>query len=225
MASKKKIRLLIADDHSIVRSGLRALLESGEHFAVIGEATNGEQAIRMATKTKPDVILLDLSMPKLSGIEAARLLKEKLPQLKILILTIYESEEYVSQMVGAGVDGYVLKNADRKELLDAISTVASGKRYFSRKISDIIIDGFIKKTSSEEQPRTPPPVRKLSQREIQILQFIAQGLTSPQIAEKLFLSVRTVNTHRSNIMKKLGIHETAGLVRYAFEIGLLKLKS
>lgn len=220
MKTRTKISILIADDHSIIRSGLRTLLRGESSFRIAGEAANGEEALRLARQRKPDVVLLDISMPKLNGLEAARLIKKEVPLTRVLILTIYETEEYVQQMLQSGVDGYVLKNADRQELFEAIRAVAAGKRYFSKEIADLLVKGFVDRQKRAQPTRRHVP---LSQRETEILGLIARGMTGPEIAAKLFLSVRTVNTHRTNIMKKLGIHETAGLVRYAIQSGLIEL--
>jgi len=219
----KKIRLLIADDHAVVRQGLRALFRSAPDFFVVGEASNGEGISRLVEELKADVVLIDISMPRVSGIEATHLIKERNPATRVLILTMYDNEEYLHQMVRAGANGYVLKNADKKELFAAVRAVAAGKRFFSPGVSDLMIDEFVK--HSKESTGSPEAkVVPLTKREIEILRYIAQGLTNKRIAEKIYLSVRTVNTHRNNLMQKLGIHETAGLVRYAIQSGVIELK-
>lgn len=217
----KRIRVIFADDHEVVRTGLRTLFQGTEECHLVGEAGDGEQAIQMIASKKPDVAILDISMPKLNGIEAARIVKEKFPGVKILILTMYEDEGYVNEMVRAGADGYVLKNADKKEILTAVKVVASGERFFSPTISKLMIEGFIKKAAVGETPGISDD--RLTKREIEVLQLIAEGMTSREIAEKLFLSLNTINTHRTNIMKKLDIHDTAGLVKYALQNGLTNL--
>jgi NarL family two-component system response regulator LiaR len=219
----KKIRILIADDHAVVRQGLRALFRSAPDFFVVGEASNGEGISRLVEELKADVVLIDISMPRVSGIEATHLIKERNPATRVLILTMYDNEEYLHQMVRAGANGYVLKNADKKELFAAVRAVAAGKRFFSPGVSDLMIDEFVK--HSKESTGSPEAkVVPLTKREIEILRYIAQGLTNKRIAEKIYLSVRTVNTHRNNLMQKLGIHETAGLVRYAIQSGVIELK-
>ncbi|MGH7452512.1 MAG: response regulator [bacterium] len=220
----KKIKILIADDHSVVRQGLRTLLQSAPEFSVIGEAVNGEEAVRLAKARPPDIAIIDISMPKLSGIEATRRIKENNPAAKVLILTIHENEEYVYQMIRAGANGYVLKNADKKELFAAVRAVAGGERFFSPGISKLIIDEFIKQAREQEVSK-PPSAPHLTKRETEILRFIALGLTNKKIAEKLFLSIRTINTHRTNLMQKLNIHDTAGLVRYAIQNGIVDVKA
>ncbi len=221
MRSKKRIKILIADDHSVVRKGLRALFTSAPEFWIVGEASDGEQTIRLLEKRKPDVAMIDISMPKLNGIEATRIIKERQPHMKVLILTIYDDEEHVSQIIRAGADGYVLKNAGKKELFAAIRAVAEGEPFFSPTISKLIIQGFIDR-AREKSVRIATQAGLLTKRETEILCCIAQGLTNREIARKLFLSPSTVNTHRMNLMKKLNIHDTAGLVRYAIKSGLVK---
>lgn len=215
----KKIRILIADDHTVVRSGLRSLFASAPDFSVIGEAVNGEEAVQLASECKPDIVIIDISMPKLSGIEATRIMKKDNPELKVLILTIHESKGYVYQMIRAGANGYVLKNAGKEELFAAVRAVISGEPFFSPGISKLIIDEFIERAKSEASQKPPPEL--LTKREVEILRYIAEGMTNQEIADKLFLSIRTVNTHRTNIMLKLNIHDTARLVRYAIEHGIV----
>jgi DNA-binding NarL/FixJ family response regulator len=219
-----RTRILIADDHAVVRRGLRVLLNSFSDFRVIAEAADGTEAVRLAARRKPDVILMDITMPGIDGIEATAQIIRKSPGAKIVILTVHEDEEYVERILNAGARGYVLKNAGRKEIATAVRAARSGDRYFSPGISRLIVDGFIKR--SAPQPKTGARSdQRLTQRETEVLGYIAQGLTNKEIAEALYLSFRTVNTHRTNIMQKLDIHETAGLVRYAIRSGLLKPES
>jgi len=218
----KKLRILIADDHSIVRKGLRSLLEQSAEFSVVGEAPDGRTALDLVKEKGPDVVILDISMPGMNGIEAAGLLRAGHPHIGILILTIYENEEYVNRLIQAGANGYVMKDADRNELYDAIRAVGSGGTYFSPGISRIIVGEFVK------HARTPGAAAgngkpALTPREWEVLRLIAEGLSNPKIAEKLFLSIRTVNTHRVNLMRKLDIHDVAGLVRYAVQAGLIDI--
>jgi DNA-binding NarL/FixJ family response regulator len=217
----KRIRVVFADDHEVVRTGLRTLFEETEECLLVGEAGDGEQAIQLIARKKPDVAILDISMPKINGLEVARIVKEKHPEVRVLILTMYEDEGYVKEMVRAGADGYVVKNADKKEIITAVRMVASGERFFSPTISKLMIEGFIKKASTGDT-KSDSDIR-LTKREIEILSFVAEGLTSREIADKLFLSLNTINTHRTNIMKKLNIHDTAGLVKYALQNGLASM--
>jgi two-component system response regulator NreC len=218
----KKIRILIADDHSVVRRGLRALLEASQGFNVVAECSDGEQAIHQAEKYHPDVVLLDISMPKVNGIEATRILKRQHPDIRVLMLTVHESEEYVYQVIRAGADGYVLKTADKKELWTAVRAVMDGGRFFSPGVSNIIVSQFTTRLRDDHVPSRPGQ-RLLTPREHEVLRCIAQGKTSRAIAAELLLSIRTVNTHRANLMQKLDIHEKAGLVRYAIQNGIVDL--
>jgi two-component system response regulator NreC len=224
----KKTHLLIADDHSVVREGIRLVLKSSPEYKIVAEAEDGEQAVELARQHKPDVVIMDISMPKLNGIEATAVIKKENPDIKVIILTVHEDEEYVYQILRAGASGYVLKSAGKKEIFAAIKSAMSGERFFSPGISRIIIDGFVRRAheqSPEPQPIIPQQGQPLTKRETEILQYIAQGCTNRKIAETLYLSVRTVNTHRTNLMQKLNIHDTARLVRYAIEMGLVKLKT
>jgi DNA-binding NarL/FixJ family response regulator len=222
-AAAKKIRILIADDHQVVRRGLRAMLESAQGFAVVGECSDGEQVLQQVEKYEPDVVMLDISMPKLNGVDVTRILKRQHPEVRVIMLTIHESEEYVCEVVRAGADGYVLKTADKKELWTAVkSVVAEGGRFFSPGVSNIIVSHFTNRLR-DERTRSQP-VRTLTPREHEVLRCIAQGKTSRTIANELLLSIRTVNTHRANLMQKLDIHEKAGLVRYAIQNGIVDLR-
>ncbi len=197
---------------------MRTLLGDAKDVILVGEAANGEEALQLIGEERPDVAILDISMPGLTGIEVTRLVKKNYPDVKVLIVTIHEDEGYVNEIVRAGASGYVLKNADKEEILRAIKAVASGEKFFSPTISQLMIEDFIKKAANEEQRPTTKLV--LTKREAEVLTHIAEGETSREIADKLFLSLNTVNTHRMNIMKKLDIHDTAGLVKYALHHGL-----
>ncbi len=225
----KKTRILIADDHDVVRSGLKMLLRSHAGFSIVAEAADGEEAVRLADKHLPDIAILDISMPKLDGIEATRQIKEQHPDVKVLILSVHENEEYAFQVLRAGASGYILKNSGKKEIFDAIRSALSGERFFSPGISKIIVEGFVSRSETpgapERKGQRTGSKQDLTDREVEILRFIAQGLTNRQIADQLCLSFRTVNTHRANLMQKLDIHETAGLVRYAINTGLIKLET
>ena len=220
-----RIRILIADDHDVVRSGLLVLLRSLTDCSVVGEAVNGEEAVRLALERKPDVILMDISMPVMDGIEATTRILEQQPDARVIILSVHEDEEYVHRILKAGARGYVLKNAGRKDIARAVRAVVSGERFFSPGISRLIVDGFIRRPavvpSTEPVPHGPEKYN-LTKRETEVLGYIAQGFTNREIAEKLFLSFRTINTHRMNIMQKLNVHDTAGLVRHAIGLGLLQ---
>jgi DNA-binding NarL/FixJ family response regulator len=224
----KKIRILIADDHDVVRSGLKMLLRSQGEFSVVAEAPDGEEAVRLVDKHKPDVAILDISMPKMDGIEATRTIRQNHPEVKVLILTVHEDEEYAMQALRAGASGYLLKNAGKKEIFEAVRSAVTGGRFFSSRISNLIMDGLVKR-AGEAQPGTgavsASARNPLTRRETEVLQYIARGYTNRKIADELCLSFRTINTHRANLMKKLDIHDTAGLVRHAITAGIVKAES
>src|ERR1041385_677655 len=220
----KKIKILFADDHSIVRNGLRALFRSISGFSVVGEAPDGETAVQLASLRKPDIAILDISMPKLNGIETTQIIKQRHPEIKVLILTIHEDEAYVYEIIRAGANGYIVKNAKKKKIIAAVRAVVSGEPFFSPGISKLMIEKFIQRARQETVHRSHSS-GPLTKREREILEHIAQGLTSKEISEKLFLSLSTVNTHRANLMQKLDIHDTATLVRYAIQSGFVKIQA
>jgi two-component system nitrate/nitrite response regulator NarL len=218
----KNIKILIVDDHEVVRDGLKNILLSLNNVAIAGEAANGEDAIAFYESNKPDLVIMDISMPGMNGIEATRIIKENDPNAKILILTMHDNQEYLNQIIRSGAKGFVLKNTDKEELLDAVKTVAGGENFFSKDISKLIIENYIrsaKDTDKNEGFKEVP----LTKREIEILKYIAEGNSNQEIANKLYISYNTVDTHRKNIMHKLSIKNTAGLVRYAIEKGLINL--
>ena len=217
----KRIRILLADDHSVVRSGLRSLFKTGTGFAVVGEVANGEDAVKMVQRLKPDVVILDISMPVMGGIEATRIIKQKFPDVGVLILTIHASEEYIYEMIKAGANGYVLKDAEKHEIFAAVRSVAVAEPFFSSNVSKVIVERIVKKAAPVET-KEPAQNENLTKREQEILRMIAKGLTSREIADKLYLSLSTINTHRANLMQKLNIHDTARLVRFAIREGLFK---
>jgi DNA-binding NarL/FixJ family response regulator len=207
------IQVLLADDHVIVRQGLKGLLER-EGFKVCGEATDGREAVRVAEVSHPDVAVLDLSMPGLNGIDAAREIMSLLPQTKTILLTMYSEDSYILQALSAGANGYVLKTQAWADLVQAIREVARGSFYLSPGVSRAVVDAY--------RARTSVPPDPLSPRERQILQLVAEGKTTKQIAEILGVSVKTAESHRSRLMAKLDIHEIAGLVRYAIRRGMIQ---
>lgn len=210
-----KIRILLADDHPLVRSGLIKLLEPFKEFIIIGEASDGEEAVAMTKKLEPDVVVIDLSMPKLSGVEATKIIRKNFPSAKVLVLTMYDNEEYVYQILKSGAGGYMLKNSGRDELAAAIRAVARGDRFFSPRVSEIVMESYLRKSEGRSDLPMTDDDLPLTKREREILYYIADGFNNSQIAEKLFISARTVETHRTNIMQKLDIHDAANLVRFA----------
>ncbi|RJP85096.1 MAG: DNA-binding response regulator [Desulfobacteraceae bacterium] len=217
--TEKRHRLLLAEDHKILREGLKALLSVAPDIEVIGEAEDGRMAIKYAEMYSPDLILMDLSMPKTGGLEAIREIKRTQPGIKILVLTVNDSEEYVQAALQAGADGYVLKDADRQELLSAIRHVLNGKRYLSPGISGRIIEGYL--SSGNGVLKTKTAWDGLTHREREILKLIAEGYQNRNIADYLCVSLKTVEKHRANLMKKLNIHNAARLTAYALEKGLI----
>jgi two-component system response regulator NreC len=217
----KKINILIADDHALVRTGIATLLQSYDDFAVVGEATDGAEAVEMTGKLQPDVVLIDLAMPKMNGIEATQQIRQRFPRTQVLVLTMHENDEYIFQIFKSGASGYVLKDANRDELCRAIRAVAKGEKFFSSRVSDIIVENFIKRQETLHVELSSADI-PLTKREKEILALIVEGLTNQQIADKLFISPRTVDTHRTNIMQKLDLHDVASLVRYAIKHGLVR---
>jgi len=205
---------LIADDHAIVRAGLRALLKGEEGMTLAGEATNGEEALRLAGELLPDILVLDLSMPDIDGIQVTRKIRSGLPGIKILILTVHEDEALLREAIKAGASGYILKHAAEAELISAIHTVQIGDIY----VHPRMIRALLEKTD-RPPVQTAAPAELLTPRETDVLRLIVQGYTNRQIAEELRLSVRTVEGHRANLTEKLGLHSRVELVRYAREHG------
>ncbi|MBI3924440.1 MAG: response regulator transcription factor [Armatimonadetes bacterium] len=211
------IRVLIAEDHPIVRSGIRLLLESEEDIVVAGEAANGREAVQMVRSSPPDLVMMDISMPELGGLEATRQIRKDHPFLPILVLTMHEDERYFFQLLNAGANGYVVKGAAPGDLVSAIRAVASGGVYLYPSLAKCLVDEYRSNPPSAITPEQSP----LSKRELEVLQLTAQGLTARQVAKDLSISANTVERHRANIMNKLGLSNRAQLVRYALERNLL----
>jgi DNA-binding NarL/FixJ family response regulator len=209
-------RILLADDHTIVRQGLRAILER-EGYEVVGEAADGREAISYAEKFRPDVAVLDISMPLLNGIDAAREVSKVSPRTKTILLTMYTEDHYVLESLRAGVTGYVLKMRAALALVQAIQAVMKGEIYLSPGISRAVVQAFLSKTDIPEDP--------LTTREREVLQLVAEGKTTKEIAAQLGISAKTADSHRTNIMEKLDIHDTAGLVRYAIKRGIIRTET
>ena len=209
--AKKKTTILIADDHEIVRSGVRNLLESGGYFCC-GEASNGREAVKMAEELQPAVAILDVTMPVLNGIEAARQVLKLCPQTKVLVFTVHDAEQVVMEIFRSGAHGYLLKSDAGRQLLDAVQCVLGGKHYFSTRISEVIFDSM---QNGNLTHGTPKDEDKPTAREREIIQLLAEGSSNKEVADKLGISVKTVETHRAAIMRKLGLHSIGELVRYA----------
>ncbi len=217
-----KTKVLIADDHEVVRDGLRNILVNSGSMMIIGEANDGNEAYSLYDKLRPDVVIMDISMPNMNGIAATKKIKDRFPEARILILTMHDNQEYLNQVIRSGAHGFVLKNTDKDELLDAVKTVAEGDKFFSKDISKMMIENYIRAAQDNEKPSSNKEI-PLTKREIEILKNIAEGHSNQEIANLLFISYNTVDTHRKNIMHKLSIKNTAGLVRYAIEKGLISL--
>ena len=209
-------RVMIADDHTIVRSGIRLLLETEPDVIVIGEALNGLQALNLATELKPDLILMDISMPEMDGLEATRQIKERFPEINILILTMHRSDEYFFEVLKAGASGYILKTAETDELIQAVLATAKGDVFLHPTMAKKLLGAFLTQTDDRLDNENP-----LSSRENEILLLMAQGYSNKEIAEKLVVSPSTVNTHRANLMTKLGLNTRRELIQYARTRGLI----
>jgi DNA-binding NarL/FixJ family response regulator len=212
-----KIKVLIADDHKIIRVGLRGLIELSTDIEVVAEAENGTEVIDLVKKVKVDVVLMDIDMGHTSGIETTHQLKKEHPEINVLGLTMHEEQEYIIEMLEAGASGYLLKNTGMDELLTALRTAARGDSYFSQQVSATLLHAITQKKASGGSKSNGP----LSERETEVLRLIVQEFSNGEIAEKLFISIRTVDTHRRNLLEKLQVKNTAGLVRYAMEKGLV----
>jgi DNA-binding NarL/FixJ family response regulator len=215
-----KIRVLLADDHELVRTGLVKLLETYKDLLIVGEAADGVEAVEKTKKLNPDIVVIDLSMPRLSGIEATKIIRKECPQVGVLVLTMHQNEEYVYQIFKSGAGGYILKDTGKDELAAAIRAVAKGEKFFSPRVSEIMVDGYLRKAVARDEGTTGKInglTISLTKREREVLSLIAEGLNNQQIGEKLFISPRTVDTHRTNIMQKLDIHDAGHLVKFAIE--------
>ena len=210
----KLITILLADDHDVVRRGMKMLLEDEEGIQVIGEAFDGLDAIEKVKMLMPNVVILDLTMPKMNGIEAAKIISEEYPEVKILIFSMHHNKEYIVKSVENGANGYLLKDTGKDELLRAIKVISEGRKYFPPEISEVIIDELLAKTSGIQEENRPI-FEKITPKEKQILGMIVQGYNSREMADKLFLSIRTVDNHRANMMKKVKAKNTADLVKMA----------
>lgn len=211
-------RIVIAEDHTILREGLAALLASDPELEVVGDAEDGLQAIKKVERLAPDVVIMDLSMPRMNGMEAIREIKRIAPATKVLVLTVHKNEEYILASFQAGSDGYVLKYASHDELVMAIKTVLKGQPYLSPAVSTVILKGYLE---GKEKPVIESSCGALTQREREVLKLIAEGYKNKQIAELLGISVKTVERHRSNLMKKLDLHSGPALTSFAVEKGLI----
>lgn len=215
------IRIVVADDHAIVREGLCMMLGNQPDMEVVGSATNGREAVQLVDKHGPDVVVMDISMPELNGIEAIQQMLPLHPQIKVVVLSIHETKPYVYRALKAGAKGYLLKETAGLEVLDAVRAVHRGERYLSQRISELLMDvAFLHLEASIDVSL----LDSLSPREREILQLVAEGKTSQEIGEKLFISSKTVDTYRSRLMDKIGVGDMAGLIKFAIQHGVISLK-
>ena len=215
------IRVLIADDHKIMLAGLRSLLEKQDDFEVVAEASNGRKAVQLAREKEPDVVVMDVSMPDLNGIEATTQISESLPATRVIALSMHSDKRFVTGMLRAGAAGYLLKDCASQELATAIHRVAEGKKYLSPEITGVVIDDFLQGPPAGEATAGASP---LSAREREVLQLIAEGWSTKQIAAHLYVSIKTIETHRRQLMKKLDLHNIAELTKYAIREGLTSIE-
>ena len=215
----KKLRILVADDHELVRRGARAVLHSRPGWRVVGEATDGREAVEKTIELKPDVAIVDISMPELDGVEVARQIQKTVPDTKVLVLTMHESDQMVQRALDAGALGYVLKSDLTENLVKAVKAVSEGKRFLTPQVSEIVLEGFLKTKGQHQQgegagARTTP-------RELEIIRLLAEGKSNKEIASALGIAVSTVETHRAKIMSKLGLHSLAELIHHAIREGIV----
>jgi DNA-binding NarL/FixJ family response regulator len=213
------LRLLIADDHEIVRKGLRSLLAEQPGWQVVAEASDGRDAVDKAKHLKPDVIILDIGMPSLNGLEATRQILKGSPQAKILILTMHETDPLIREVLDAGARGYVLKSDAGRDLVSAVEALRRNKTFFTSKVAQMVLDGYLKKKSQTRERESPKD--RLTPRQREIIQLLAEGKSSKEVAVALNLSVKTAETHRANIMMRLSCHSVSELVRYAIRNNII----
>jgi len=208
-------RILLADDHEVVRAGLRALLEEQNGWEVVAEAVDGRDAVEKASKVKPDAVVIDIAMPSLNGLEAVRQIVKAVPNTKVLVLTMYDSDPLIQQVLQAGARGYLLKSDAGRDLVSAIEALRRNKTFFTPKVSQMVLEGYLDKNPKEKEPETEAESLRLTSRQREIVQLLAEGKSSKEVAAVLGLSVKTAETHRANIMRKLDCHSVTELVRYA----------
>jgi len=223
--SKKKIGIFLVDDHQIVRDGIKSLLHNAPEINISGEASSGKELLEKITNTETDIILMDISIPDISGIELTKQISKNYPDVKVLVLSMYMQEDFIVNAIAAGAKGYLPKNTTRHELLNAITKIYEGNEYYSDSISKIILENYI---SNVRKPKELEPAREketdvLSSREKQILQMIIEGLSNQDIADKLFISIRTVESHKNHIMQKLGIKSLVELIKYAIRNNIAEI--
>ena len=212
------IRILITDDHQLFREGIANLLAASPEIEIVGQAENGQQAIEKAKQLKPDIVIMDLSLPVINGVDATRILHKELPETKVLVLSMHADKNYIKEALEAGAFGYLFKDCTYDQLIEAINTVSQGKKYLSNKITEVLIHDYLNR---EEE--TPDNDQSLSERESEILRLIAEGKSTREIADLLFISVKTVGTHKQHLLEKLNLQSIAGLIKYAIRKGIVSI--
>ncbi|WP_372946848.1 response regulator transcription factor [Mariniphaga sp.] len=212
-------KVLIADDHQLFREGLVNLISSAPDIDVIAEAKDGKEATEKSQKLKPDVVLIDIGMPVMNGIEATRIIKKENPKIKVIAVSMHSDRQFVKGILEAGADGYLLKNCTYRQLIDAVQSVISGKKYLSDDITEMVIQGYL-----DPEDEHPDGQMDLSERELEVLKLYAEGKSTREISEKLFISVKTVGTHKQHIFEKLDLKSNADMVKYAIKEGLIQLQ-
>ena len=218
-----KISILIVDDHALVRDGIIAMLKNEDDIQIIGEAVDGEEAVAKNNELNPDIIIMDIMMPKFNGLEAAKMIKAQHPGSKIIFLSMEVKEDFISEAIKSGASGYIPKDSNKVILINAIRSVYQGEKYFHSMVSELIFNQFYEKSIGNEKAKKTYSAGKISNREVEVLKLIASGFSNSQIAEKLFISVRTVDAHRNHIMQKLELNNTAELVKYAIKNDIIAL--
>jgi DNA-binding NarL/FixJ family response regulator len=214
------IRVLLSDDHAVVRDGLRYLLEAQGDIVVVGDAADGRQAIKQSQQLHPDVVVMDIAMPELNGIDATQQIRETCPSIQVLILSMHSTTEHIFRALQAGARGYLLKESAGAELVEAVRAVNAGRRYLSDRIVDTVVDDYV---DQSQATLAKSPLDRLSSREREILQLVVEGKSSAEIAERLFLSTKSIETYRSRLMQKLGIGDLPSLIKFAIQHGLTTL--
>lgn len=213
-------KVFLVDDHQIVRDGIRSLIEDAKDIFIIGEAADGSEMLSRLDSAQPDIILLDISLPGLNGIELIPIIRQRFPQMKILMLSMYNADDYIFNSVRAGANGYLPKNSSKSELLEAIRTICDGKDYFGEEVHQVIVNSYI---SMAKEDKAAEKKQQLSVRELEILKLFADGFSNKQISDKLFISVRTVESHKNHIMQKFGFKSTVEMVKYAIKHKIIEL--
>lgn len=216
----KKVKVILVDDHQMFRDGVKSILHDEETIEVIGEVGSGEKLYEMLKTVKPDLVITDISMPDISGIDITRHLAGNYPDIKVLILSMHKNVEFITNSLAAGANGYLPKDTSMKELLEAIEVISRGGNYFNRDISDTLLSSIIKKSKSQS---TEAKAVSITAREREIINLVVEGLTNKEIAERLFISIRTVDSHKNNLMQKLNLKSTVELVKYAIRNNLAEL--